>query len=216
MYTRITVAGLVSICCMLPALAQTPATPSTEKMIEQLKAPRTRSLRNLLVQEVHTKTEPAQGAEIPPPAGEASSATTTAAAVQPAVQPGAPGTGAAPAAQRPSLSLLIQFDFDSARVRPESQDALFNLSQALQSADLIGSRFAIEGHTDAKGSADYNRKLSELRAQAVRDFLRGKGIDHERLVASGKGAGELANAAQPFAPENRRVRIINLDEAGSP
>ena len=217
MYTRITVTGLVSICCMLPALAQTPATPSTEKMIEQLKAPRTRSLRNLLVEEVRSKTEPGPGAEVPPTAGEASSATTTASSAQPpGPQHGASGTAAPATVARPSLSLLIQFDFDSAKVRPESQEALFNLSQALQSADLLGSRFAIEGHTDAKGSADYNRKLSELRAQAVRDFLRGKGVDQERLVASGKGASELANAAQPFAPENRRVRIVNLDEAGLP
>ena len=213
MLTRPALACLILLCCMLPAFAQTPAAPSAEKMIEQLKAPRTRSLRNLTVEEVRTKTEPAQGADASATAGEAGSATTTAAASPSAAQPGA----AAPAAVvRPSLSLLIQFDFDSARVRPESQEALLNLSQALQSSELASSKFAIEGHTDAKGSADYNRKLSELRAQAVRDFLRGKGIDQERLVASGKGASELANATQPFAPENRRVRIVNLDEAGAP
>ena len=215
-YTRSTVACLVSLCYMLPALAQTPATPSTENMIEQLKAPRTRSLRNLLVEEVRTRPEPVPGSEVQAPAGEASSATTTAAAGQPASQPGASGAVAAATVPRPSLSLLIQFDFDSAKVRPESQEALFNLSQALQSADLLGSRFAVEGHTDAKGSADYNRKLSALRANAVREFLRAKGVDQERLVASGRGAGELANATQPFASENRRVRIVNLDEAGAP
>lgn len=112
---------------------------------------------------------------------------------------------------RPSLSLLIQFDFNSARVRPESRQALANLSQALQSAELGASRFAVEGHTDAKGGVDYNLKLSQQRAQAVRDFLKTQGVDEARLVATGKGSTELANAAEPFAAENRRVRIVNLD-----
>ena len=112
---------------------------------------------------------------------------------------------------RPSLSLLIQFDFNSARVRPESQQALANLSQALQSPELVSSRFAVEGHTDAKGGKDYNQKLSQLRAQAVSDFLKVQGVVESRLVAAGKGASELANSTDPLAAENRRVRIVNLD-----
>lgn len=177
------VAGTVS--------AQT-AAPSTEQMIEQLKAPRTRSLRNLTVEAV-----PAQ---------------TTTDVSQPAnSQPVAAVVEVAAPASRPSLSLLIQFDFNSARVRPESQHALANLSQALLSPDLLKSSFAVEGHTDAKGSADYNQKLSQQRAQAVRDFLKSKGVLEGRLVAAGKGSTELANPAEPFSAENRRVRIVNLD-----
>ena len=107
MYTRTTVACLISLCCMLPALAQTPATPSTENMIEQLKAPRTRSLRNLLVEEVRIKTEPAPGAEVPAPAGEASSTTTTAAAGPPASQPVASGAVAATSHGAPASSRLM-------------------------------------------------------------------------------------------------------------
>ena len=118
---------------------------------------------------------------------------------------------AAAPASRPSLSLLIQFDFDSARVRPESQQALANLAQALQSPALADSRFAVEGHTDAKGREDYNRKLSEQRAQAVAEFLAARGVNSARLAPAGKGASELANRADPYAAENRRVRIVNLD-----
>ena len=125
--------------------------------------------------------------------------------------PAQAGAASASVPVRPSLSLLIQFDFNSARVRPESQQALTNLSQALQSAELAGSRFAVEGHTDAKGSADYNLKLSQQRAQAVRDFLKAQGVDEARLMAAGKGSTELVNASEPFSAENRRVRIVNLD-----
>lgn len=214
--------------------------PSANQMIEQLK-PNTRSLRNLRVEAAAppatvtpVAAQPAGSQVIAEPVP------TPAAEPVPSTPPVAvvvitPAVSAAPAAQsvavavpqavavadnsaqlaqptvRPSLSLLIQFDFNSARVRPESQQALANLSVALQSPELRNSTFALEGHTDAKGSADYNVRLSALRAQAVRDYLMGRGVEQGRLQASGKGASELANVDQPFAPENRRVRIVNLD-----
>lgn len=112
----------------------------------------------------------------------------------------------------PSLSLQIQFDFNSARVSPDSQQALKNLAQALQSAELKSANFHIEGHTDAKGKADYNLRLSQLRADAVRDYLVAQSVDAPRLSTVGKGSKELANAGDPFAAENRRVRIVNLVE----
>ena len=214
--------------------------PSANQMIEQLK-PNTRSLRNLKVEAAAppatvtpVAAQPAGSQVIaepvPTPAAEPMPSTppvavvviTPAVSAAPAAQPVAvavpsavtvadnPAELAQPAV-RPSLSLLIQFDFNSARVRPESQQALANLSVALQSPELRNSTFALEGHTDAKGSADYNVRLSALRAQAVRDYLMGRGVEQVRLQASGKGASELANVEQPFAPENRRVRIVNLD-----
>ena len=113
---------------------------------------------------------------------------------------------------KPALTLaMIQFDFNSARVKAESLPVLSNLAEALQSKELQNSVFAVEGHTDAKGSAAYNLKLSQQRAQAVADFLKSKGVDEARLLAAGKGSAELANSEQPFAAENRRVRIVNLD-----
>ena len=118
---------------------------------------------------------------------------------------------AAPEAAKPSLSLLIQFDFNSAKVLPVSQQALVNLGQAMQSSELVDVKFAVEGHTDAKGKPDYNLKLSELRAQAVSAVLAGHGVTVARLTAVGKGATELANSADPTASENRRVRIVNLN-----
>jgi outer membrane protein OmpA-like peptidoglycan-associated protein len=118
---------------------------------------------------------------------------------------------AAEAAPRPSLSLLIQFDFNSARVSPQSKKALATLSQALQSPELLHSQFAVEGHTDAKGGDAYNLQLSAQRAQAVVGVLKAHGVAQERLTANGKGSTELANPGDPLAAENRRVRIVNLD-----
>ena len=113
---------------------------------------------------------------------------------------------------KPSLTLaMIQFDFNSARVKAESQPVLSNLAEALQSKELLNSKFAVEGHTDAKGSAGYNLKLSQSRADAVRKYLASKGVAEQRLVATGKGSTELANPQEPLNAENRRVRIVNLD-----
>lgn len=112
---------------------------------------------------------------------------------------------------RPSLSLQIQFDFNSAKVLPVSQKALANLAEAMQSKELGEVKFAIEGHTDAKGRAEYNLKLSEQRAYAVSAVLASHGVTVARLVAVGKGETEPANAADPLAAENRRVRIVNLN-----
>ena len=171
---------------------------SSEQMIQQLERkapPRTRSIRNLTV-------EAALGsAAAPAPATVASVPAST------------PTSIPAPTLHedRPALSLLIEFDYNSTSVRPESQQLLTMLSQALQSEKLHLSHFAVEGHTDAKGRADYNQNLSQRRAMAVRDFLKTQGVVAYRLATVGKGASELANPADPQSGENRRVRIVNLD-----
>jgi outer membrane protein OmpA-like peptidoglycan-associated protein len=172
------------------SIAQTSA-PSTAEMIEQLKAPapavqfKTRGLRNLSVEAA------------PDNASETANGSNATAAQTPAV--------------RPSLSLLIQFDFNSAQIRPESQQSLMNLAQALKAPELLNSNFAVEGHTDAKGGSDYNLKLSQQRADAVQKFLAQRGVASGRLMAVGKGSTQLANSSDPLAAENRRVRIVNLD-----
>lgn len=183
-FSRVGTLVVGTVLC-LGNLAWAQSTPSTQQMIDQLTAPKTRSLRNLVIESTSDGTTPT-AFQSPEPVSEAP-------------------------APRPSLSLLIQFDFDSARVRPESRQALANLSQALKSDELKGSRFAVEGHTDAKGGADYNRRLSQMRADAVREVLAQQGVDAGRLLTSGKGSSELARPDQPYAAENRRVRIVNLD-----
>jgi OmpA-OmpF porin, OOP family len=207
------VMGVLGLAMGTPAwaqsgiVAQAGGTLSPEQMVEQLKAPRTRSLRNLTVEAVPQNNAAAVS-------NNANASTSTVTSVTTAV-PTAAATPAqaAPATPqpKPSLSLLIQFDFNSARVKPESQQALANLAKALQSQELLGSKFAIEGHTDAQGRADYNQRLSHQRADAVRDLLVVQGVSRQRLQTAGKGSAELANATDPHAAENRRVRIVNVD-----
>lgn len=212
--------------------AQTNA-PTREQMIEQLR-PHTRSLgaqqRNLIPEPVdatQSSTFPEQSAPVEQSGvveqggiveqspvlqhGVVVPNPTQPADVSQGVTQPEPIVVIRPPDSSPSLTLLIQFGFNSASIDYESRQVLTNLAQVLQSPVLKDSKFAIEGHTDAKGGSDYNFTLSRLRAQAVLDWLKLKGVDEDRLIAIGLGYSELANPAAPFAAENRRVRIVNLE-----
>jgi outer membrane protein OmpA-like peptidoglycan-associated protein len=118
-----------------------------------------------------------------------------------------PAGGTRPA----KVSLLITFDTNSANLTPNAKHSLDVVGKALASEKLASYRFAIEGHADPRGSADANLKLSQLRAQSVRDYLvQNVNIDKSRLEAIGKGDRELMNKVNVDAPENRRVTIVNL------
>ena len=108
---------------------------------------------------------------------------------------------------QPSIDLMIQFDFDSAKIQEASKPLLNNLAVAMKREKLANLKFNVEGHTDAKGAADYNIRLSGRRAESVTDYLVQRGIDKVRLNPVGKGAKDLLYPEQPTALENRRVRI---------
>ena len=120
--------------------------------------------------------------------------------------------GAAPAAKAGprALDLEIPFEFNSDRLTNDGKDVLDQLGEALKSDELSGAKtIVLEGHTDAKGSAAYNRVLSTRRAQSVKNFLATKhSIPGSKLRAVGKGATELADPKNPEDGVNRRVRII--------
>jgi OOP family OmpA-OmpF porin len=189
---------LACVAAAAPALAQT-AAPTSDQMIDALK-PRTRSLRNLVVGDA-----PASAASDAAPAGAPPTSTSTSTA------PASAAASPENASTRPALSMAIRFDFDSAHLRPEGAAVLERLALALRSPALHASRFLIAGHTDAQGAAAYNLRLSQQRADEVQRFLAAHGVAADRLSARGRGAEEPVNPDAPLAPENRRVRIVNLD-----
>jgi OOP family OmpA-OmpF porin len=107
-----------------------------------------------------------------------------------------------------SISMQIQFAFNSDRIDGTSATTMSNLATALSSDELKGRMFQVIGHTDGIGSAAYNMHLSMMRAASVKRFLVDHGVAGNRLSASGKGASDLLNLADPTAGENRRVEII--------
>lgn len=101
----------------------------------------------------------------------------------------------------------VNFDFDSAEIRPESRPTLDEAVRLLgdnRNVDVVA-----EGHTDSLGSAEYNQKLSVRRAEAVYRYLVNRGIAPERL--SVKGFGEThpvaTNDTEAGRAQNRRVEL---------
>jgi outer membrane protein OmpA-like peptidoglycan-associated protein len=112
-----------------------------------------------------------------------------------------------------SVNLNIPFEHNSSALMPQATAQLKELELALTSASLGKDRFVVAGHTDSKGSAEYNKQLSLRRAEAVKKFLIAKGMDPGRLTTVGYGSEKLLAPDRPQDPSNRRVEIRDLGPA---
>ena len=111
----------------------------------------------------------------------------------------------------PQLTIAVQFDFESARIRPDSFRAIGLMADALYHPYLQRYHFLIVDHTDAKGNREYNLKISQQRADAIRDALINPfGISPFRIEAVGLGEEQLLNRTNPEAAENLRVQLIKI------
>jgi len=117
---------------------------------------------------------------------------------------------AAPEQNVGRFDLLVNFDFNSADLTKPAKDNLDLFAQALKDPQLKGTKFEIDGHTDASGGEDYNLGLSERRANSVVAYLTLQGIDATTLIAKGFGKTK-PRVADPFSPENRRVETHLLE-----
>ena len=109
------------------------------------------------------------------------------------------------------ITIAIQFDYNSARIRPDSFQAVGLMADSLYHPYLQGYRFLVVGHTDGTGSREYNLKLSQQRADAIREALINPfGIAPARIEAVGLGEEQLLKPAEPAAADNRRVQLINI------
>lgn len=115
-----------------------------------------------------------------------------------------------------TVSMLgdVLFDFDKAAIRPAAEPTLQDIAGLIESGPA--GAVAIEGHTDSKGSAAYNKELSLRRAQAVAKWLASHGVDPSRLKTEGLGdsrpvqPNKLANGADnpEGRAQNRRVEFV--------
>jgi len=86
-----------------------------------------------------------------------------------------------------AFDLVVSFDYKSDKLTPSAKQNLDEFAKALRNPRLSMAAFLVEGHTDAKGSDQYNLGLSERRATAVVRYLGEKGGDPSKLVAKGYG-----------------------------
>jgi OOP family OmpA-OmpF porin len=103
----------------------------------------------------------------------------------------------------------VKFDTDKSFVQPQFYPQIEAVAQIMR--EYIRTTVTIEGHTDSVGAADYNQKLSQRRADAVREVLISQfGVDPSRLIAIGYGETRPVadNGNAMGRQENRRVEAV--------
>lgn len=111
------------------------------------------------------------------------------------------------------LNVIIYFDFDKSDIREDAKVELEKIFVVLEKYPKI--KLNLRAHTDSKGDAVYNRKLSERRALATMNYLLNKGISSNRLTAKGYGEDQLTNTcadgfecSEEEHQQNRRTEFI--------
>lgn len=125
----------------------------------------------------------------------------------PASNNGCPEVTAEVQKQLNNYARTILFDTGNSTIKAESLSVMIDIIQIL--TEYPNANFTVEGHTDSVGSSASNQKLSEARANSVRDFLIKEGITMNRLSAIGYGEDKpiATNANRSGRKQNRRVEI---------
>lgn len=109
--------------------------------------------------------------------------------------------------QEAAISMEIHFPTKSDALTEDAKHQLQPLGEVI--GELPDQQFVVEGHTDSKGNAKTNLRLSERRAASVKQFLVDQyAIESSRLEAIGKGESEPRDPANPNSDVNRRVNIV--------
>jgi OmpA-OmpF porin, OOP family len=107
----------------------------------------------------------------------------------------------------------VQFETGKANVKPESHGLLDEVAKMLKDNPQV-ELISVEGHTDSTGSPDFNRKLSQQRAEAVAKYLASKGIKGARMEPKGFGPDRpiADNESDTGREANRRVEFNILKQ----
>jgi len=124
--------------------------------------------------------------------------------VKSAAKPAAPAAG-------PSVETMMVhgdglFDFNKATIKPEGKKRLDEALARFKGMKL--EKVAITGHTDRLGSAKYNEKLSQKRADAVKDYLVAHGVDKAKITAVGKGSSMPRTKADECPGTKKTKKLV--------
>lgn len=114
-----------------------------------------------------------------------------------------------------NMPSAITFASDSSELSPQIYSALNGVINVLKEYD--DTMVNIAGYTDSTGTASYNQRLSELRAQAVGNYLARGGVNFNRLIMTGYGASNFvaSNDTAEGRAQNRRVTVTLVPSQGS-
>ena len=110
-----------------------------------------------------------------------------------------------------SIGMDVRFQTGSAELTSAAKAQLEGLGQALaaRNGTLKPGEIVIEGHADARGSAELNKRLSDERARAVaKHLVSTHSVDGKALKPVGVGKDRLKDAARPDSEINRRVELV--------
>jgi outer membrane protein OmpA-like peptidoglycan-associated protein len=119
------------------------------------------------------------------------------------------------------ISEKIFFDYNKATIKEKSYTLLNEVATVIKQYDRI-KKIEVQGHTDHKGSEDYNQELSQKRAKSVYDYLVDQGVEPERLTFKGYGESDPLvpleegqteeDETEEDAAKNRRVEFVILEQ----
>ena len=114
----------------------------------------------------------------------------------------------APPPPPPPKVYLVFFDWDKYNITPEGQQIIQLAAQQYRAGGSV--RLQVTGYTDLSGSAGYNQRLSERRANAVANALAALGVARTDMVVTGRGMNDPRVPTAPGVrePQNRRVEIL--------
>jgi len=120
-----------------------------------------------------------------------------------------------PVAEAPTRSFVfdsrtLDFELNQSALLPGADETLSTVVTFLEAFPEVS--VLITGHTCSLGTSEYNLQLSERRAEQVADYLKGHGIDSDRLVVAARGDSEplSSNLTERGRQLNRRVEVVQL------
>ncbi len=135
------------------------------------------------------------------------------AAAEPAPKPAPvvakPAPKPEPVVEKISLKAGALFDVSKADLKPAGKSELDAMVSKIKDSNTQIEQITITGHTDSAGASEYNRTLSERRAEAVKAYLVSKGLSGDRIVTKGAGDAQpvASNKSAAGRAQNRRVDI---------
>ena len=114
-----------------------------------------------------------------------------------------------PVVEKVSLKAGALFDVSKADLKAAGKSELDVLVSEIKDSNTQIEQITVTGHTDSAGASEYNRKLSERRAEAVKAYLVSKGLSGDRIVTKGAGDAQpvASNKTAGGRAQNRRVDI---------
>jgi peptidoglycan-associated lipoprotein len=100
------------------------------------------------------------------------------------------------------------FAFDSANVRPDDATVLQSVVTCFTSGPLKGRTLRLVGHADPRGGSDYNMTLGQSRADSVKGYMLGQGMDKSKTDSSSRGAMDATGTDEPTWARDRRVDMM--------